>query len=261
MQHHHSSTPPPTPGTPTPEVVRQERRAGDPIVLLATGNVAANLAALSASEVLQLALFPDTLTAWAARAGRTSAQVFNMLRRTRPYAQLRIALAQRLQVPVGLVNHLIDAEPAPPAAHRLVDRARVLTDAGLATERIEREPIAWDRPPYPLYRDGTNPLERLALTRLRIEAPALPGTMLVSLALFPDTIASWARSQGYHFDRVLSSLSGTRRFAYLDTALARRLGVTPDALDAFIRAARREPSALIPSADAAPAPDRPSAEP
>jgi hypothetical protein len=250
MHHDHTPTAANTPSTPAQDVARRERRSGDPIVRVATGNVAANLAALSASEVLQLALFPDTLTAWAGRAGRTSAQVFNMLRRTRPYAQLRIALAERLEVPVGLVNHLIDAEPAPPVAHRLADRARVLTEAGLPAERIEREPIAWDRPPYPLYRDGANPLERLALTRLRTEAPAMPGTMLVSLALFPDTIASWARREGYHFDRVLSSLSGTRRFGYLDAALARRLGVTPQALDAFIRAARREPSALIPPADA-----------
>ncbi len=231
---------------------RPERGAADPILRAAVANVAANLAALSASEILQLALFPDTLTAWAARSGRSAAQVFNMLRRTRPYGQLRLALAQRLEVPPALVNHLIDAEPAPPAAHRLPDRARILDDAGLPPERIDRPPIAWDRPPYPLYRDGTNPLERLALVRLRAEAPAMPGTMLVSLALFPDTIASWARGEGYHFDRVLSSLSGTRRFGYLDTALARRLGVAPSALDAFIRAARREPAALIPPTDAHP---------
>jgi hypothetical protein len=225
---------------------RSERHARDPVVRAAIANVAANLQALSPSELLQLVLFPDTLTEWSSRAGRTPAQVFNMQRRTRPYAQLRIALADRLQVPLAILSHLIDADPGPPAAHELPERVRILADAGLSLARDAQAPIAWDRPPYPPYRDGSNPLERLALARLEAEAPAMPGTSLVSLALFPDRIATWARAHGYHFNRVLSSLSGTRRFAYLDTALARRLGVTVDALDDFIRARKREPLATQP---------------
>jgi hypothetical protein len=234
------------PGESPTGVERVERRHSDPVVRAAIANVAVNLAALSASQVLQLALFPDTLTAWAARCGRTAGQVFNMLRRARPYAQLRSALADRLQVPPAVLDHLIDAELAPPLAHRLAGREQILADAGIPASRHERPSIAWDRPPYPPHRDGTNPLERMALERLRSEAPAMPGTALVSLALFPDHIASWARSQGYHLNRVLSSLSGTRRFAYLDGALARRLGVSAEVLDRFIRAARREPTAILP---------------
>lgn len=239
--------PPEQPGS-WPQEQRAERRLSDPVVRAAIGNVEANLRALSASEVLQLALFPDTLTAWAGRVRVTPAQVFNTLRRTRPYAQVRQALADRLEVPVAIVSHLIDADRGPPAAHRLPGRERILTDAGIAQDRVRRTPIAWDRPPYPLYRDGTNPLEQLALERMRTDAPAMPATTLISLALFPETIASWARRQGYHFNRVLSSLSGTRRFGYLDGALARRLGLKAEALDTFIRGARREPSAIIPPA-------------
>ena len=224
----------------------QERRGDDPIIRAALANVGANLAALSASEVLQLVLFPDTLTAWAARSDRTAAQVFNMLRRTRPYAQLRIALAERLEVPPAVLNHLIDAAPAAPFAHRLAGREHILADAGITAARTQRPSIAWDRPPYPPYRDGANPLERLALERMRAEAPAMPGTSIVSLALFPDHISSWARNHGYHFNRVLSSLSGTRRFGYLDSALARRLGVSPRDLDIFIRSRKREPTAILP---------------
>lgn len=213
---------------------------------LAVANVAANLPALTASEILQIALFPDTVTAWATRAGRTAAQAFNMLRRARPYAQMRIALASRLEVPPAILDHLIDAELAGPRAHQLAGREAILADAGVPRSRFERSLIAWDRPPYPPYRDGTNPLERMALERLERDAAAMPGTALVSLALFPDHIASWARQEGYHVNRVLSSLSGTRRFAYLDAALARRLGVSEQALDAFIRAARRQPTTVLP---------------
>ena len=41
------------------------RLSSDPIVGMAVENVRRNLAALSASEVVQLVLFPEPLSAWA----------------------------------------------------------------------------------------------------------------------------------------------------------------------------------------------------
>src|ERR1700728_3107657 len=136
--------------------VRAERRDDDPIVRAAIDNVRRHLPALSASEIVQLALSPEPLVAWAKGAGVDDSQVANLFRRHRRYTRLRTLLATRLGVPISVLDHLIDAAPAVPAAKRPAAYAAILADAGLASWS-QPAPIDWATPPYPPHRDGTNP--------------------------------------------------------------------------------------------------------
>jgi hypothetical protein len=158
---------------------RPERGLDDPIVRAAIDNVGRHLDALSASEIVQLVLFPEPLVAWATGAGVDDSQVANLFRRHRRYSRLRALLAGRLGVPITVLDHLIDAPAAVAAAKRPAAYAAVLADAGLG-HWGKRPPIDWATPPYPPYRDGTNPLERLAMAvltrvarRLRRARPAV----------------------------------------------------------------------------------------
>ena len=206
------------------------RAPDDPVIRAAIRNVEANLAALSASEIVQLVLFPSSLSGWAAEADVDEAQVGNLLRHYRPYVALRAALAERLGVTQAILVHLIEARRALPASKRLPDAERVLRDAG----------IDWARPPYPLVRDGTNPLEQLALRRLELDAPAMPASRVVGLALWPETLAGWARAHGRcSLSNVLACLGGVLRHDYILDGIARRLDVSRTALDRFIAAEKR----------------------
>ncbi len=222
-----------------------DRTHSDPVVRAAVGAVTANIGAMSASDVVQLALFPQSLSEWATDAGVHAAQVVNLLRRLRPYVRLRLGLAQRLGVPVAVVSHLIDATPKRPVSERMPGREEILTTAGIADMAV-RTPIDWSAPPYPPYREATNPIERIAVERMRLEAPAMPASRLVRYALFPDTIATWARRERLSIDVVLGAIGGARRSPRIEAMLAHRLGVTRDAFAEFVMGTRREAAARLP---------------
>lgn len=226
---------------------RAERQRHDPIVQAAVENVRRHIAALSASEVVQLVLYPEPLAGWAATVGVDDSQVANLLRRHRRYGRLRGLLGARLGVPIAVLEHLIDAPAAVAAAKRPAAYAAILTDAGLG-EWGSRPAIDWTAPPYPLHRDGTNPLERLALSVLATAAPSMPASRIIGYAMWPETLAAFAeRAQRFTLDQLLTTLSGLRRSDSIEVALARRLRITHRTLDLFIRAAKQDPFA-----DAAP---------
>lgn len=222
---------------------RDERRTDDPIVAAAIANVRRNIAALSASEIVQLVLYPDPLVAWATGAGVDDSQVANLFRRHRRYNRLRALLAGRLGVPIAILDHLIDAPAAVPAVKRPAAYAAILDQAGLGAW-TRPQPIDWAAPPYPLYRDSTNPLERLAVAVVAAAAPSMPASRIVGYAMWPETLAAFAeRAQRFTLDQLLTTLSGLRRADAIEVALARRLRVPHRTLDAFIRATKRDPFA------------------
>ncbi len=209
----------------------------------AVDNVERHIAALSASEVVQLVMYPESLAAWASGAGVDDSQVANLFRRHRRYNRVRVLLATRLGVPIGVLDHLIDAPPTVPAAKRPPGYEAILSDAGLSGWG-KRAPIDWGTPPYPRYRDGTSPLERLALAVLPLAAPSMPASRIIGYALWPESLAAFAaRAQRFTLDQLLTTVSGLRRSDSIETALARRLRVTHRTLDAFIRAEKRDPVA------------------
>jgi hypothetical protein len=217
------------------------RLSSDPIVGMAIENVRRNLAALSASEVVQLVLFPEPLSGWAESAGVDESQVANLFRRHRRYRRLRELLAARLGVPIGVLSHLIDAAPAVAVAKRPAGYDAILAESGLGGW-AKRAPIDWSAPPYPSHRDGSNPLERLALASLASSATAMPASRVIGYALWPESLAAFAtRSGRFTLDQLLTTLSGLRRSDAIETALARRLRVTHATLDAFIRGTKRDP--------------------
>jgi hypothetical protein len=221
----------------------RERGAADPIVRAAIDNVARNLAALSASEIVQLVLYPEPLAAWADGAGVDESQVANLFRRHRIYSRVRQLLADRLGVPLTIIAHLVDATPAAPATQRPAFHAEVLRAAGLPPTE-SGAPIDWRAPPYPRYREGTNPLERLALANLAAGAPSMPASRVVSYALWPESLAGFAaRSNRFTLGQLLTTLSGLRRADYIETALARRLQLSRAALERFIASSKRDPFA------------------
>jgi hypothetical protein len=222
-----------------------DRTADDPIVRAAVENVRRHVAALTASEVVQLVLYPESLAAWATGAGVDESQVANLFRRHRTYVRLRQLLADRLGVPIAILAHLIDAAPAVPPSKRPVAQAAVLRAAGLG-EWYERPPIDWRTPPYPAYREGTNPLEQLALANLALTAAAMPSSRIVGLALWPESLAGFAaRSGRFTLGSLLTTLSGLRRSDSIESALARRLGTTRVELDRFIGATKGDPFAPV----------------
>ncbi len=228
---------------------RDERRDDDPIVRAAADNVRRHLSALSASEIVQLVLYPEPLVAWAKGAGVDDSQVANLFRRHRRYTRLRALLATRLGVPISVLDHLIDAAPTVPAAKRPAAYAAVLADAGLATWS-QIAPIDWTAPPYPLHRDATNPLERLAMAVLSTAAASMPASRIIGYAMWPETLAAFAaRAQRFTLDQLLTTLSGLRRSDSIEVALARRLRIPHRTLDAFIRSAKRDPFATDPASD------------
>jgi len=232
-------------GDETPGRAR-ERGSADPLVRAAVDNVTRHIAALSASEVVQLVLYPEPMAAWAATARIDESQVANLFRRHRRYVRVRQLLADRLGVPVSILAHLIDAAPAVPEAKRPTGHADVLRAAGLDPD-ARRPPIDWRTPPYPAYRDGTNPLERLALRSLAAGIASMPASRVIGYALWPESLSGFAtRSQRFTLGQLLTTLSGLRRSDPIEVALARRLGVSHATLDAFILATRRDPYAPPP---------------
>jgi len=224
---------------------RRERDGGDPLVRAAVENVTRQIASLSASEIVQLVLYPESLAAWASASRVDESQVANLFRRHRRYVRLRQILADRVGVPVSILGHLIDAAPAVPATKRPMGHADVLRAAGLDPDAL-RPPIDWRAPPYPAYRDGTNPLERLAVLNLAAGIASMPASRVIGYCLWPESLSAFAtRSQRFTLGQLLSTLSGLRRADAIEGALARRLGVSRATLDRFIVATKRDPYAPL----------------
>lgn len=233
-------------------VAGRERDGRNVVERKAVFRVRREVAAMPASLVVQLALWPDEIAAWARGEGTHESLVYNMLARRKPYQRVRERLAQRLEVPTAVLSHLVDARRPLPHAKREVARADGLPDAGSG-----EPPIDWVVPPYPLYRDGSNPIERRALRLVERDVASMPASAVVGLALWPETLADWSREQRLKASVVWATLAGSPS-ERIRGELARRLDVTRRDLDELVGAARAVPFALrVPGP---PADDHPSGE-
>ena len=79
------------------------------------------IAAMPASLVVQILLWPEKMTDWAREENVTPALVYNMLGGFKPYHDLRHRLAQRLGVPKSALDHLIDGRRPQPTSRRIPD--------------------------------------------------------------------------------------------------------------------------------------------
>lgn len=199
----------------------------------------ADAAAMPASEIVQLVLWPETVAHWARDAGISTAVAYNMLSRFKPYRRVRELLARRLDVPGFVLDHLVDAaRPLPsvlraPAASDPADQVEPPTpprgDAISPTVRL------------PAQRDGSNPLEQRATWRVWHDAAALPASVIVQIALFPETLAEWARRKRVPPSSLYALLAGTQPHPGARELLAQRLGVPTWALSHLLDRPRREP--------------------
>jgi hypothetical protein len=216
---------------------RPARTGANAIERQAVAVVRHEIAAMPASLVVQLALWPDEIATWARAEHTSESLVYNMLARRKPYARARERLAERLAVPVAVLSHLIDARRPLPTAKLGPDDPR--------TPWPDAPPIDWAARPLPLHRDGTNPVERRAVRSVESDIAAMPASAVVGLALWPETLAEWSRDQRLKSSVVWACLAGSPS-ERVRSALARRLGTPPSELDALIAAARVEPRARRP---------------
>ena len=207
-----------------------ERTGSTHVEQLAVRTVAHEVAAMPASLVVQLALWPDELARWA-RASRVDASVvYNALAGRKPYRAMRERLAARLEVIPGVLGQLIDATRPLPTAQR---------DPAILPRPIDAD-VDWREPPYPAQRTGTNPIERRAVATVAREIAAFPASTVVGLAIWPDTLAGWSRDRKLAASVIWAVLAGAPSAPVRDM-LARRLGASVRELDALIDARRQEP--------------------
>lgn len=241
--------PAPTSAAPAP----RQRTGQSVIEHQAVARIRLDVASMPASDVVQLALWPDTIANWARMVRVSTSVVYNMLSRVKPYRRVRELLAHRVDVPVFVLDHLVDA--ARPLPHALrppdPDRAPVRVPPARGVPSADTAALL-----LPGLRDGSNPLERRAVFRVETEVAALPASLVVQLALYPETLAAWARREGLPAPILYSTLAGAQPHQRIRHNLARRLGVAPRDLDALIGAIRPEPQATRPPllADADPTP-------
>lgn len=235
-----------------PSPLPRERDGTSPLERLALARLRQDVAALPASEVVQLVLWPDSLAHWARDAGVSTAVAYNMLARFKPYRRVRELLAHRLDVPTFALDHLIDAPRPLPAA--LGARPDAVGDLSEPPTPGPVSPTAR----LASVRDGSNPLEQRAVWQLWRQIAAVPASLVVQLILFPETLAEWARKRGTPASMLYAMLAGSQPHPGLRDALARRLGVAGHLLDALLDATRREPVTAHPPL-AARAPDAPAA--
>jgi hypothetical protein len=209
----------------------------------AVARIRLDVASMPASDVVQLALWPDTIANWARSVHVSTSVVYNMLSRVKPYRRVRELLAHRVDVPVFVLDHLVDAARPLPIALRPPD-----PDQGAVRVPPARGAPAADTAALllPGVRDGSNPLERRAVFRVETEIAALPASLVVQLALYPETLAAWARREGLPAPMLYSTLAGAQPHQRIRHSLARRLGTSPRDLDALIGAMRPEPQATRP---------------
>jgi hypothetical protein len=213
-----------------PPVERPPRTGDTRIERMAIARVRTSIAAMPASLVVQLALWPDELARWARAERVAESVVYNLLARRKPYLRIRERLAAHLGVPTGHLAMLVDATPQG------------------ADEPSAPEPAdgtsGWRR------RSGTNPLERRAVERVEREIAAMPAATVVGLAMWPESLTEWARMRGLHPSAVWATLAGAPS-EQVATALARRLDVSVREVIALIEAERRPAGAGGLSATAA----------
>lgn len=228
--------PPALDHTDGPDPRPRERDGQSALERLAVARIAQDVAAMPASDVVQLVLWPATIARWAREHDVSAAVAYNMLARFKPYRRVRELLAHRLDVPGFVLDHLIDAARPLPAAQR----------ASADVERAVPPPAApAPIPPtvrLPAVRDGSNPIERRAVWQVAHQIAALPASVLVQVVLFPETLAGWARARGSPAAMVYAMLAGGQPHPGLREALARRLGVSQSALALLLDAQRREPA-------------------
>src|SRR5438067_3274821 len=168
-----------------PATTRRERDGHNAIERLAVEVVRREIAAMPASLVVQLALWPDEVAAWAREIRASESLVYNMLAGRKPYARTRMQLAERLDVGIGVVDHLIESRRATTSSRR----GPLVTPAAESSESTE--PIDWSHAPYPRRRDGTNPIERRAVRVVQLDAASMPAASVVGLAMWPESLSSW----------------------------------------------------------------------
>ena len=209
----------------------------------AVARIRLDVASMPASDVVQLALWPDTIANWARTARVSTSVVYNMLARVKPYRRVRELLAHRVDVPAFVLDHLVDAARPLPQALRPPDpdrpAERVLPSRGAPS--VETAALL-----LPGVRDGSNPLERRAVFRVETEIAALPASLVVQLALYPETLAAWARRESLPAPLLYSTLAGAQPHQRIRHGLARRLGASPRDLDTLIGGLRPEPQATRP---------------
>src|SRR5690349_12252548 len=130
-----------------PTAIQRERTGDNPVERLAVAVVRRDVAAMPASLVVQLALWPDEVAHWARDEKLSESLVYNMLAARKPYARTRARLADRLGVPVALVDHLVESRRPQPTALRGADAA--VAAWGDAPPPEEWPPIDWSAPPFP----------------------------------------------------------------------------------------------------------------
>jgi hypothetical protein len=167
---------------PVPRSTTRDGR--NPIERKAVARVQREIAAMPASLVVQLALWPDEIAPWARAESTSESLVYNMLARRKPYLRVRQRLAERLEISPAVLAHLVDARRPLPSAKR---------DPASALPAGDEEPVDWSRPPYPQQRDGSNPIERRAVRVVERDVASMPASAVVGLALWPTTLAEWSR--------------------------------------------------------------------
>jgi len=211
-----------------PTATRRERTGQNAVERLAIAVVRREIAAMPASLVVQLALWPDEVAAWAREIHASESLVYNMLAARKPYARTRLQLAHRLDVGLAVLDHLIEARRATPTSRRGPDATAA--DAPSA-------PIDWTRPPYERRRDGTNPVEQRAVRVMELDVASMPAATVVGLALWPESLSEWSRAERLKSSVVWATLAGSPSVPVRD-ALARRLGVSLRTLDDLVTDAR-----------------------
>jgi hypothetical protein len=262
------TNPPSETDRPEPSALPRERDGASLLERFALARLRQDAAALPASEIVQLVLWPASVADWARDAGVSTAVAYNMLSRFKPYRRVRELLALRLDVPTFVLDHLIDAaRPLPAALRALPDDPA----AGQTAPPPPPEPVSPTQR-LPAVRDGSNPLERRAVWHVWRQIAALPASLVVQLILFPETLAEWARRRQVPASMLYAMLAGTQAHPGLREPLARRLGVPGRALDVLLDAQRREPVLAQPAladrppdeptvAASAPSPAEPAPEP
>lgn len=237
-----------------PQHTRLERDGANAVERLAFAVVRREIAALPASLVVQLALWPDEIASWARETRLAESLVYNALAARKPYARTRALIAERLNVGLAVIDHLIEATRALPTVRQGVDAVLAAGDEGggaaggaITESAATREPIDWHAPPFPRWRDGTNPVERRALRAVEVDVASMPAATVVGLAIWPETLAGWSRAERLKSSVVWATLAGSPSVPVRD-ALARRLGVSLRELDALVSRERAVPVARRPVA-------------
>lgn len=106
-------------GVPLPPPPSRDRDGLSALERKALYRVHTELAAMPASLVVQILLWPEKITDWARDENVTPALVYNMLGGFKPYHGLRERLAQRLGVTKAAVDHLIEARRQQPSSRRI----------------------------------------------------------------------------------------------------------------------------------------------